>query len=98
MILGNKTETPRAVYAGREYVDVPPMGIVTIPDEYADEVKAAIQPLLDAGIFVINQKIKENERPVKVESPKAPVELDAEPENPKVHTKRPRTTGETVKV
>ena len=98
MILGNRTETPRAVFVGQEYVDVPPMGVVNIPDEHADTVKAAIKPLLDAGVFVINTKIKDNEKPVEVEGPTPPPELEAQPDNPKVTAKKPRKTGETMKV
>ena len=98
MILGNRTETPRAVFAGKGYVMVPPMGVVTIDDVCKADLLAAIQPQVDAGIFVINEQINPNERPVEVASPEPPVELKAEPDNPKVKTKKPRKTGETMKV
>lgn len=98
MILGNRTETPRAVFVGQSYEQVPPMGFIEIDDQHKDDVIAAIQPLLDAGVFVINKKPRDNERPVEVAGPTPPPELEAQPENPRVRRQKVRKTGETMKV
>lgn len=98
MILGNRTETPRAVYIGKRYVDIPPMGTVTVDKIHESAIKAAIKPLLDAGILVVNTQINPNERPVEVPDPVPPVELAREPENPRVTAKKIRKTSETMKV
>lgn len=98
MMLGNRTETPRAVYVGNAYLDIPPMGVVEVDKAHEDEVKAAIKPLLDAGILVINKAINPHERPVEVPGPTPPQELDRHPDNPRVERKKMRKTSETMKV
>ncbi len=104
MIIGNKTETPRAVCIGDEYHTIPPMGFITLPDDVktTEEVETmknttAIKQLVDMGVLCFS-KPNPNAAPTQVAGPKPPEELLQEPENERVTKGRPKKTKETMKV
>lgn len=104
MIIGNKTDTPRAICIGDEYKTIPPMGFITLPDD-ADTVEqvealkntAAIKQLVDMNVLCFS-KPNAHAAPTFVEGPKPPEELLAEPDHERVTRGKPKKTKETVKV
>lgn len=105
MILGNRTNTPRAIRFGEEYITVPPMGFVTIEDnatnkELMDKLKQThmFKMLLNGTILTLNEKVTEYTKETKVEGPQPPAELVAEPTHPRVTRGKAKKTKETMKV
>lgn len=105
MIIGNRTDTPRAIPFAGKFLTIPPMGMITIDDtaankEEMEKLKATSmwQILLDNNILTYNEKVKENALPVKVQGPMPPAELTAQPEHPRVKRQKARKTDETMRV
>ena len=105
MIIGNRSETPRTICIREKHYLIPPMGFVTLPDdasttEAIDALKQVdtIKRLTDMGVLVFGEKVNPYVAPTRVEGPKPPVELLAEPQNEKVSRGKPRKTKETMQV
>lgn len=105
MIIGNKTETPRAIPFGSSIQTIPPMGFITLEDTV--ENKAALEKLratetfkrmLECNVLVINEQVNPYTAPVVPDAPKPPVELVAPPTNERVTKHPPKKTKETMRV
>lgn len=105
MIIGNRSDTPRTICIREKHYLIPPMGILTLPDDAAtvEAVKAiketqTVKRLMDMNILVFNEKVNPYVAPTQVKGPTPPPELLAEPENERVKREKPRKTKETMRV
>ena len=105
MIIGNRTDTPRAIPFAGKYIVIPPMGMHTIEDtaankEEMEKLKATKmwQVLMDNKILTFNEKVNERSLPTEVKGPTPPAELMSEPKNPRVTRGRTKKTKETMQV
>lgn len=105
MIIGNRSETPRTVCIRERHYLIPPMGIVTLPDDQSmvDAVEAlkkveTIKRLMDMGVLVFGEPVNPYVAPAQVKGPQPPAELLAEPRNEKVSRGKPKKTKETMRV
>ena len=105
MIIGNRSETPRTVCIRERHYLIPPMGIVTLPDDQSmvDAVEAlkkveTIKRLMDMGVLVFGEPVNPYAAPAQVKGPQPPAELLAEPRHEKVSRGKPKKTKETMRV
>ena len=104
MIIGNRSDTPRALLIGQSFINLPPMGYATLPDDAAtkDAVKklmetSTIKQLVDLHVLCFEVP-NAMHAPTHIDGPKPPKELTSEPSHARVTTERAKLTTETVKV